>query len=251
MAAAIWARPASFVRYPSAPARERRQDVGFFGIGGEHDDRGLGMGGADAGGRGDAVAAGHAQVHEHDVGAVFVDESGRFVTVGGGAHDLDVVEQAEQQFQTFAHGRLVVGDDDPYSLTLGHARRRFAGRGRLSNTFAPTSSLTPAAAPQAAVDAATRSLADARSCPTPLLLIPESSHRPANQDRDGPRVIVPPASSARSRRPVRPYPPPLVRQAAGAREPPASFVTASVDLAAVHSGAAPRRSPRARACGRS
>jgi hypothetical protein len=67
---------------------------------------------AQAPGRLDPVQAGHAQVHEDDVGRQLHGEGRRLVAVGGGADDLHPGQQAEQHHQAFAHHPLVVGDQD-------------------------------------------------------------------------------------------------------------------------------------------
>jgi len=50
-----------------------------------------------------------------------LDNAEGLLPVGRRADNLDVVRQAEQHDQSVAHGRLVVGDDDP------HRRRTGAG----------------------------------------------------------------------------------------------------------------------------
>ena len=62
----------------------------------------------------DAVHARHPQVHQHDVRVVLGGERQRLLAVGGGADELDAVEQAEQRAQAFTDDALVVGQQDPY-----------------------------------------------------------------------------------------------------------------------------------------
>jgi hypothetical protein len=56
------------------PGPQRREESVVVGVRGEHDDLGAGVVGADPTGRLDAVAAGHAQIHQHDVRGEFGDE---------------------------------------------------------------------------------------------------------------------------------------------------------------------------------
>ena len=74
---------------PAGAGRERLEDGGVVGVRGEDDDLDVGMLGRDASGRFDAVAAWHAQVHEHDVGFVFGGECDGLFSVGGGREDRD------------------------------------------------------------------------------------------------------------------------------------------------------------------
>ena len=67
---------------------------------------------AEAAGGLDAVAARHAQVHQHDVRPQPVGERERLVAVGRRADDLDPGEQPEQGGESFADDALVVGDQD-------------------------------------------------------------------------------------------------------------------------------------------
>ena len=72
--------------------------------------------GADAARRFDAVAARHAQIHQHDVGTLARDQGDRLLAVRRGADDGDVGQQVEQRRETFAHRCLVVGDRDAQGL---------------------------------------------------------------------------------------------------------------------------------------
>ena len=66
----------------------------------------------DAPGGRQPVDAGHADVHQHDVGPQLEGEAHGLVAVGGLADDGDVVLRVEQGPEPAAHQRLVVGDDD-------------------------------------------------------------------------------------------------------------------------------------------
>ena len=82
------------------------------GVGGEHEHVRVGQRGADRACRLGAVHLGHAQVHEHDVGAQLAGEVDGFDAVRGGADDLDVVGEPDEHRESLADGALVVGDDD-------------------------------------------------------------------------------------------------------------------------------------------
>ena len=56
-----------------------------------------------------AVGARHADVHQHDVGALAAHELDRLLAVRGLADDLDVVLRVEQRAEPGADERLVVG----------------------------------------------------------------------------------------------------------------------------------------------
>ena len=66
----------------------------------------------------DAVHAGHADVHQHDIGGVLGRRLDRFLAGAGLGDDLDVAGGLEHGLEAGAHHRLVVGDDDPQ---LAHA----------------------------------------------------------------------------------------------------------------------------------
>ena len=61
----------------------------------------------------EAVHDRHADVHQHDVGALAGHERHRLGAVGGLTDDLDVGLTVEQHREAAAHERLVVGDDHP------------------------------------------------------------------------------------------------------------------------------------------
>ena len=64
--------PAGVLREePAGAGGERLEDRGVVSVGREDDDFGAGVLGADASCGLDAVAAGHPQVHENNVGVVF------------------------------------------------------------------------------------------------------------------------------------------------------------------------------------
>ena len=66
----------------------------------------------DGGGGGQAVHLGHADVHEHDVGAVFVGGLDGFEAGAGFGDDVDVGLVVEDHGEATAHEGLVVDDDD-------------------------------------------------------------------------------------------------------------------------------------------
>ena len=91
----------------------------------------------DAAGGVEPVDAGHADVHEHDVGAMLERQAHRLLAVGRLADDGDVVLRVEQRPEAAPHQRLVVGDDDgDHGASTGRcaadaeARRRRTGRPR-------------------------------------------------------------------------------------------------------------------------
>src|SRR5262249_52972542 len=93
----------------------------------------------DAGG-GDAVEAGHSDVHEYDVGEVLLGEADGVVAVGGLADDVDVVLGVEDHAEPGSDEFLVVDDehfDAPVPLALRGIRATTAnppsGRYRASS----------------------------------------------------------------------------------------------------------------------
>jgi hypothetical protein len=81
---------------------------------GQHDDAHAAqrrVGGDRLGGL-QAVEAGHADVHQHDVGDEAARRVGRLVAVGGLADHLDAVLRGQQRPKARAHERLVVGEQD-------------------------------------------------------------------------------------------------------------------------------------------
>ena len=81
------------------------------GVGGERDHLDLGHAFAQQAGGLDAVAAGHPQVHEDDVGEQFGGQGDGLGTVTGGTHDIDIRQQAQHQGQPFPDHALVVSDE--------------------------------------------------------------------------------------------------------------------------------------------
>src|SRR5215475_13764272 len=116
-------------RYPHQPdqvGRRRRLDeepgrAGAQGAehilvgveGGQHDHDGRVGELADPLDRGEAVYAGHAQVHEHQIGLAADDGLDPGRSVVSLVHDLDVTRRAENRAQVRADHRLVVDDDYP------------------------------------------------------------------------------------------------------------------------------------------
>jgi hypothetical protein len=78
---------------------------------GQHEDAGVGVSGADARSGLETVHAGHAEVHQDDVGDVLAHGSERLLTVAGHGHDGDVVEVVEHGPHTREEHRVVVDDE--------------------------------------------------------------------------------------------------------------------------------------------
>jgi hypothetical protein len=92
---------------------QRLEDVGVLVEGGEDQHARLRRRQReDLAGRGQAVEARHADVHQHDVGAQARGERHRLVTVGGLAHHLEVGLGAQDHAKARAHELLVVGEHD-------------------------------------------------------------------------------------------------------------------------------------------
>jgi hypothetical protein len=73
--------------------------------------------------RGDAPDAGHAEIHEHDVRGVCVDEPRDLVAVAGLADDADALGPVEHHGQGAAHEGVVVDDEHPDRLAhVDHGR---------------------------------------------------------------------------------------------------------------------------------
>ena len=87
----------------------------------------------------DPVAAGHAQVHEHDIGPGCPGQLDCFLAVGGSADDLDVLEQAEQGLEALPDDALVVGDQHADHRGIHNSTRNPPGVGP-AVTVAPISS---------------------------------------------------------------------------------------------------------------
>ena len=109
-------RRTSLSRKPLAPARSasntyssRSNVVRMTTLTGSCD-----VGPANAAGGLDAVAAGHADVHEHDVGPFAPGDRHRLLAVGGLAHHREVGLGVDDHREAAAHQLLVVGDDHPH-----------------------------------------------------------------------------------------------------------------------------------------
>jgi hypothetical protein len=116
----------------------------------------------------DAVAARHPQVHQHDVGVVLGGERDRLLAVGGGADELDPVEQPEQRAEALADDALVVGEQDADhagSHSSTGSRRRWDRR-----QAPPSSSARSAHAGQPVARAADRHGRAVRD-PTPAVVV--------------------------------------------------------------------------------
>ena len=95
---------------PPCAGVEGSKDRVVVGVGRQHDDARVWQVAQDAASGGHAVAARHAQVHQHDVRSVAVRKLGGFFTVRRGRHYFDSWREPQQHDQAFAHHRLVVRD---------------------------------------------------------------------------------------------------------------------------------------------
>src|SRR5690606_18686772 len=110
---------------PGRTRPQRPEDVLVEVEGGEHEDVGEPVGDDGPGGS-DPVGAGHADVHEDDVGPQRPGVGHRGRTVGGLAHDGEAVGGLENKPQPGADGGVVVGDEHPdghRSSSVGMAAR--------------------------------------------------------------------------------------------------------------------------------
>ncbi len=102
---------ARVLRQVAARARlERREQRLVVRVCREDEHLDVGEVGADAAGCFGAVEAWHAQVHEHDIGALTTRVLHCLDAVRRDAHDLDAVDQADEHRQPVAHHPLIVGD---------------------------------------------------------------------------------------------------------------------------------------------
>jgi hypothetical protein len=99
---------------PAGPGMQSPSDVLIRFEGGADEDPGLGQRrvAADRGRRGQAVRAGHANVHEDDVGVVDAGELHGFLPVAGFTDDLRVVAGVDQRPEGGSYQGLVVGEQD-------------------------------------------------------------------------------------------------------------------------------------------
>jgi hypothetical protein len=88
-------------------------DVGVGVVGGEHQHPRRFRSGAQLPGGVDSVEAGHAQVHQDQVGPQLDDPGEGLVPVGSLAHDLEVGLLAEHRDQSSANDRVVVDHEEP------------------------------------------------------------------------------------------------------------------------------------------
>ena len=95
-------------------------------VGGQHDDLGLRHARTQQASGLDAITAGHPQIHEDDVGEQVSGHGDRLVAISGGAHDLDVRQQAQHHRQSFTDHPLVVSDENTHRLA--HAGTRNSTR---------------------------------------------------------------------------------------------------------------------------
>ena len=92
---------------------EGSDDRLVVGEGREHEHGDLGVGAHDERGGLGTRESGHAEVHQHDVGAHRVGEADRRRPVGGLPHDLEALDERQQRDEAVADDCLVVGDEDP------------------------------------------------------------------------------------------------------------------------------------------
>ena len=92
------------------PGSQGREDRVVVLAHGQHDDRGRGELGGDPGRGLDPAHAGHAQVHEHDVGAGAARLRDRRLPVGRRADDVDARGVLQRRLQALAENGVVVGD---------------------------------------------------------------------------------------------------------------------------------------------
>jgi hypothetical protein len=84
----------------------------------EHEDASVGRCLADdpAGGL-DPIETGHADIHQHDVGAQATRLRDRFLSIAGLADNVDVGLALEDQAEAASHQRLIVDDKDTQGAT--------------------------------------------------------------------------------------------------------------------------------------
>jgi hypothetical protein len=85
-------------------------------------------GGDDPARRLDPVHVGHADVHQHDVGALALGQRDGLGAVAGLADDLHVLLGVEDHAEAAAHERLVVGDHHARAHGLASKGRRACTR---------------------------------------------------------------------------------------------------------------------------
>ena len=104
----------SFERHVTAPAARSASSSGSLRRGGQADDRDAGPLGAYPRRRLDAVEAGHAVVHEHDVRLALPYRGQRVVAVTDRSDHLDVGTQAQEQLERVAEHLVVLDEDDAH-----------------------------------------------------------------------------------------------------------------------------------------
>lgn len=104
----------------------------------DHADVGEGRVGADHAGRGEAVRAGHPDVHQHDVGPLLLRQQYGLCAVRGLSYDLHVGLRVDEYAEGAAQQGLVVGEQDTDRRHTGSPEAR--GRvltGRIAWTRKP------------------------------------------------------------------------------------------------------------------
>jgi beta-glucosidase-like glycosyl hydrolase len=96
----------------------------------------------DRAGRGDPVEAGHADVHQHDVGPHLPAARDRLVAVGGLGHNLDAVVGGKDRPQAGPHQVVVVAEQDPQRCHVAMPRGRCACNGK-TPSCGPASNAPP------------------------------------------------------------------------------------------------------------
>ncbi len=98
---------------------QRVDDGAVISVGGEHEHLDVRVVFSEETGGLDAVAAGHAQVHQYDIWVLLGRQRQGLCAVGGQADDLDAFEQPQQSAESLADYALVVGEE--HANGLGHA----------------------------------------------------------------------------------------------------------------------------------
>jgi hypothetical protein len=130
---------------PAGPGAQRRQHVLVEVEGGQdqHPDRVLDAVAGQAPGRLDPVHAGHADVHEHDVGPDVPGQPHRLGPIGRLPDHLEARLGVQDHPEPGPHQRLVVGDQDPDGHGAPPSRGRRAATRKPPPGRAPASRVPP------------------------------------------------------------------------------------------------------------